>query len=325
MPLKKYKTRIGDLEVEDNDIIYFEEGLPGFENLKKFIILTLKETYPIMWLVSLEDELVSFPIIEPKLVKIDYEVKIPQELGEKLGIKSEDEAAVFSIMTIPHDNPEDATINLKAPIIVSKTSNRGIQYILDNYDLKHSIKDEILISQKILENQIKEISKMSHKKQKYNTKFGEIEIADNEIIYFENGIPGFENLKKFYVYFSKETFPIQWLISLDDLEITFPIIDPLLVRVDYSFDLPKDLVEYLEVNEPEDVKIFTIMTIPHGDPENITVNLKAPVLISKINNKGIQLILDDEEYHLKHNVKEEIQRSEKIVQKQSAPNNERGA
>ncbi|MBM7559606.1 flagellar assembly protein FliW [Marinitoga litoralis] len=325
MSLKKYKTRIGDLEVDDNDIIYFEEGLPGFENLKKFIILTLKETYPIMWLVSLEDELVSFPIIEPKLVKIDYEVKIPQELGEKLGIKSEDEAAVFSIMTIPHDNPEDATINLKAPIIVSKTSNRGIQYILDNYDLKHSIKDEILISQKILENQIKEISKMSHKKQKYNTKFGELEIAENDIIYFENGIPGFENLKKFYVYFSKETFPIQWLISLDNLDITFPIIDPLLVRVDYSFDLPKDLVEYLEVNEPEDVKIFTIMTIPHGDPENITVNLKAPVLISKINNKGIQLILDDDEYHLKHNVKKEIQRSEKIVQEQSAPNNERGA
>jgi flagellar assembly factor FliW len=325
MSLKIYKTRLGELEVDENDIIYFEEGLPGFENLKKFIILTLKETYPIMWLVSLEDELVSFPIIEPKLVKIDYEVKIPQELGEKLGIKSEDEAAVFSIMTIPHDNPEDATINLKAPIIVSKTSNRGIQYILDNYDLKHSIKDEILISQKILENQIKEISKMSHKKQKYNTKFGELEIAENDIIYFENGIPGFENLKKFYVYFSKETFPIQWLISLDNLDITFPIIDPLLVRVDYSFDLPKDLVEYLEVNEPEDVKIFTIMTIPHGDPENITVNLKAPVLISKINNKGIQLILDDEEYHLKHNVKEEIQRSEKIVQKQSAPNNERGA
>lgn len=325
MSLKIYKTRLGELEVDENDIIYFEEGLPGFENLKKFIILTLKETYPIMWLVSLEDELVSFPIIEPKLVKIDYEVKIPQELGEKLGIKSEDEAAVFSIMTIPHDNPEDATINLKAPIIVSKTSNRGIQYILDNYDLKHSIKDEILISQKILENQIKEISKMSHKKQKYNTKFGELEIAENDIIYFENGIPGFENLKKFYVYFSKETFPIQWLISLDNLDITFPIIDPLLVRVDYSFDLPKDLVEYLEVNEPEDVKIFTIMTIPHGDPENITVNLKAPVLISKINNKGIQLILDDDEYHLKHNVKKEIQRSEKIVQEQSAPNNERGA
>ncbi|WP_206528058.1 flagellar assembly protein FliW [Marinitoga sp. 38H-ov] len=325
--MRKYQTRIGEIEVEDDEIIIFEEGLPGFENLKKFVILTLKETYPIMWLVSLEDNLVSFPIMEPKLVKIDYEVKIPSEIGKKIGINTEDEAAVFAIMTIPHDNPDDATINLKAPIIISKTTNKGIQYILDNYELKHSIKDEIIISQKLLENQIKEISKFSKNKNKYNTKFGELELTDNEIIFFENGIPGFENLKKFYIYFSKDTFPIQWLLSLENSDISFPIIDPLLVRVDYSFDLPKDLVNYLSIEKPEDVSIFVIMTIPHGDPENITVNLKAPLVISKNNNKGIQFILDSDEYHLKHNVKDEIKRSEKIIEEQTlqAPKSERGA
>ncbi|WP_072863772.1 flagellar assembly protein FliW [Marinitoga hydrogenitolerans] len=165
---------------------------------------------------------------------------------------------------------------------------------------------------------------MSQNKSKYNTKFGELEIADNEIIIFESGIPGFENLKKFYIHFSKETFPIQWLLSLENPEITFPVIDPVLVRVDYTFDLSKDIVEYLEIKKPEDVKIFTIMTIPHGDPDNITVNLKAPIIISKVNNKGVQLILENENYHLKHNVKEEISRSDEIIKKQ-APDKERGA
>ncbi|NUU99494.1 hypothetical protein XO12_04805 [Marinitoga sp. 1154] len=165
---------------------------------------------------------------------------------------------------------------------------------------------------------------MSKKTKNFNTKFGELEISDDEIITFENGIPGFENLKEFYVYFSKDTFPIQWLISLENPDITFPIIDPILVRADYSFELSKDLVEYLNINNPEDVKIFSIMTIPHGDPDNITVNLKAPIVISKVNNKGIQIILDNELYHLKHNVKEEIERSNEIVKKQ-APDNERGA
>ncbi|SHE63348.1 flagellar assembly factor FliW [Marinitoga hydrogenitolerans DSM 16785] len=326
MALRLYKTRIGEIEVEDKEIIIFEDGIPGFEHLKRFVILTLEETYPIMWLLSLEDELVSLPIIEPKLIRVDYQIKVPEEIVSKLGINDDNDAAVFTILTIPHENPENATVNLKAPLIISKKTNKGIQYILDDESLsiKHNIRDEIIISQQVLERQIKQVSKISQNKSKYNTKFGELEIADNEIIIFESGIPGFENLKKFYIHFSKETFPIQWLLSLENPEITFPVIDPVLVRVDYTFDLSKDIVEYLEIKKPEDVKIFTIMTIPHGDPDNITVNLKAPIIISKVNNKGVQLILENENYHLKHNVKEEISRSDEIIKKQ-APDKERGA
>lgn len=326
MALKKFNTRIGEIEVDDDEIIIFEEGLPGFENLKKYVILTLEETYPIMWLLSLEDELISFPIIEPKLVKIDYKVKFPGEIADKLGIKNVEDAAVFAIMTIPHDNPDEATVNLKAPLVISKNTNKGIQYIIDDdtLSLKHKIKEEVLLSQQILEKQILEVSKISHEKKKYNTKFGELEISENDIITFDNGIPGFENLNKFYIHFIKDTFPIQWLLSLENPEISFPIIDPLLVRVDYSFELSKDIVEYLEIEKPEDVKIYAIMTIPHGDPDNITVNLKAPIVISKVNNKGIQIILDDDNYNLKHNVKKEIERSDSILN-EKAPDKGRGA
>ncbi|GAB6188795.1 hypothetical protein JCM30566_05340 [Marinitoga arctica] len=326
MALRNYKTRIGEIEVDDNEIILFEEGIPGFEHLKKFVILTLKETYPIMWLLSLEDELVSLPIIEPKLIKVDYQVQISEKIVNKLGVENSEDAAVFAVMTIPHENPENATVNLKAPLIISKKTNKGIQFILENaeYETKHNIKDEVIISQKILEKQIMEVSKFSQDKKKYQTKFGELEIANSEIVNFENGIPGFEHLKKFYIHFLKETFPIQWLLSLEDPDISFPIIDPLLVRIDYTFDISKDVVKYLEIEKPDDVKIFAIMTIPHNEPDNITVNLKAPLLISKKNNKGIQIILENEKYHLKHNVKEEIKRSDEIMKKQT-PDKERGA
>lgn len=326
MALKTYKTRVGEMEVEDSEIIEFEEGIPGFEYLKKFVILTLEDTYPIMWLLSLEDDLVSLPIIEPKLIKVDYQVQIPEKVVKKLGIENSEDAAVFAVMTIPHEDPEKATVNLKAPLIISRKTNKGIQYILesDEYQTKHNIRDEVIISQQILEKQIKEVSRLSQEKKKYQTKFGELDIADSEIVYFENGIPGFEHLKKFYVHFLKDTFPIQWLLSLENSDISFPIIDPVLVRIDYTFDISKDIVEYLGIEKPDDVKIFAIMTIPHNEPDNITVNLKAPLLISKKNNKGIQIILDNEEYHLKHNVKKEIERSDEIMKNQ-APDEERGA
>ncbi|MFN3327900.1 MAG: flagellar assembly protein FliW, partial [Fervidobacterium pennivorans] len=71
-----YKTRFGELEIKDNEVITFPNGIPGFEELRKFAILNIPETRPIQWLVSLEDENVSFPLIDPWLVLETYEVDL---------------------------------------------------------------------------------------------------------------------------------------------------------------------------------------------------------------------------------------------------------
>ncbi|WP_448379083.1 flagellar assembly protein FliW [Fervidobacterium sp.] len=134
-----YKTRFGELEINDNEVIIFPNGIPGFEELRKFAILKIPETQPIQWLVSLEDESTSFPVIDPWLVLETYEVDLSKQELDILQVEDPSDLVVWSIVTIPIGKPELATVNLKAPVVVNVKKGIGIQVILEKYELKHPI------------------------------------------------------------------------------------------------------------------------------------------------------------------------------------------
>ncbi|ANQ53360.1 flagellar assembly protein FliW [Thermosipho affectus] len=137
----KYKTKLGELDIEEKEVILFENGLPGFEHLRKFSVISLKDTLPIMWLVSLEDENVAFPIMDPWLVYKDYEFEISSEDVKELEIKDRERVAVWVILTIPHGNPKETTVNLLAPVVINLENGKGKQIILDvdKYSTKHKL------------------------------------------------------------------------------------------------------------------------------------------------------------------------------------------
>lgn len=128
--------------------------------------------------------------------------------------------------------------------------------------------------------------------------FGELEINEDSIIVFEDGIPAFEHLKKFVIVAEKES-PFLWLQSVEDKDIAFVIINPFKIKPDYELDLPDDVLSKLEIESAEDVAIFCIVVIPE-DIKQTRVNLKAPVIINVNKRKGMQYLLDDERYPLRY-------------------------
>jgi len=147
----------------------------------------------------------------------------------------------------------------------------------------------------------------------YKTKFGEVEINDEEILEFDSGLPGFENLRKFVI-ISQGTEPIMWLVSLEDENIALPVIDPWVVRVDYDVKVPREAVENLKLEKEEDVQVWSVLVIPRGNPDNMTINLLAPIVVNKKSKKAMQVVLDTDEYDIRHNVKEEMERSKRILE-----------
>ncbi|AEH51146.1 flagellar assembly protein FliW [Pseudothermotoga thermarum] len=153
-----YTTKLGAIDVEDQDIIVFEQGLPGFENLRKFVVVSLESTEPIKWLVSLEESSVAFPIVNPWLVRIDYTLTLSEEDVKQLQVESEQDVEVFAILTIPHDDPKATTINLLAPVVINKKLRKARQIIQEgtNYQIKHLVTDEIERSKNLLKNKTSE-------------------------------------------------------------------------------------------------------------------------------------------------------------------------
>jgi flagellar assembly factor FliW len=134
-----YETRLGKFEIKDNEIVTFPQGIPGFEHLRRFAVVSFEETKPICWLVSLEDETVALPIIDPWLIENEYEVELSEDEMKILQVNDPSDVIIWSVVTIPNGKPEQTTVNLKAPIVINLKSGLGMQIILDKYDLKHPI------------------------------------------------------------------------------------------------------------------------------------------------------------------------------------------
>ncbi|MGI5935636.1 MAG: flagellar assembly protein FliW [Oscillospiraceae bacterium] len=127
--------------------------------------------------------------------------------------------------------------------------------------------------------------------------FGVVEIDDNKVLFFENGLPGLEDDKRFALLSKEESRPINWFQSLDHREIALPVMDPFLVCPDYAFDIPQADVNALEIKQVDDVYVLSVLVIPRS--EGITINLAAPIVINVRNNRGKQIILDDKKYSVR--------------------------
>ncbi|NME82799.1 flagellar assembly protein FliW [Clostridium sp. SM-530-WT-3G] len=128
---------------------------------------------------------------------------------------------------------------------------------------------------------------------------GEIEYEHKDIITFEKGILGLEDLKKFLLVKLEQYEPFYLLQSIEDEDIGFILACPFDFYNQYEFDLKEDLIERLDIKNQEDVTIFTTVTL-NSNVSKITTNLKAPIIINISNKLGEQIILDKEKYQIKH-------------------------
>lgn len=117
-------------------------------------------------------------------------------------------------------------------------------------------------------------------------------------ILFENGIPGFEEEKYFEISEMKDNDKFKLITSKENSNIGFVGISTFEVKKDYEIDLSNDTINELKIEDPKDVLVLGLITLGKT-LEKSTVNLKAPVIINIKNNKGKQIILQDDRYSLK--------------------------
>lgn len=130
----------GVREYEEKDVISFPKGLPGFDNLKRFIIFPVEDNEIFSVLHSIEDENIGFVLVSPFDLIDDYEFEIENEVIDRLRITNKEDILVQNIVTL-NSTLEKITINLRAPIIINIKENLGEQIILNNekYLIKYPI------------------------------------------------------------------------------------------------------------------------------------------------------------------------------------------
>lgn len=141
---------------------------------------------------------------------------------------------------------------------------------------------------------------------KVNTKkFGEIDLADDKLIHFANGIVGFPDLTDFALIHDgeKEDGPIRWLQSMQEPGFAMPVIDPLFVMQDYNPIVEEELLKDIELDSEDDLFVLVTLTVPK-EIKRMSTNLKAPFVINIRNRKACQIIVEDDRYEVKFPVYE---------------------
>lgn len=140
----KAKTRLfGEIDIEEEKIITLEKGMIGFPFLQKFTLIfdeeKEKRTASIMWFQSMDEPEVAFPVINPNEIKPDYSPFVDDEMLMPLGSLNEENTYLLVTVTATPE-VKQATVNLKAPIVINTDTKKGCQIIVeDDYPVKFNI------------------------------------------------------------------------------------------------------------------------------------------------------------------------------------------
>lgn len=127
-------TRFGNIQIEESDVITFSEGILGFADLSKFVILDDPNDDIFAWLQSCEAGAIAFPVLEPELFTQNFKINLSKTDLESLKMADVKKARFFSIVTIP-DDPTQMTANLKAPVVINLEQRVARQCVLQDNNL----------------------------------------------------------------------------------------------------------------------------------------------------------------------------------------------
>ena len=131
-------TRFGTVEVDENRVLKFTEGLLGFPDQQQYVLIQTNDEGTFFWLQSVERPELAFVVCDPSLFVPDYRVPIKSEEFQRIGLNNMTDAQVLVIV-----NKVERTLtgNLQGPLVLNAANQQGRQLVLSEkkYSTRHAL------------------------------------------------------------------------------------------------------------------------------------------------------------------------------------------
>jgi len=121
--------RFGPVEVDESKFIVFDEGIPGLEEYVEYALLQFEESYPIIWLQSVDEKAICLPVLDTFAVLEGYVFDIDDSDVKSLELNAPEELHVVNVLVIP-ENVQGMTANLAAPVLINTVTGKARQIVL---------------------------------------------------------------------------------------------------------------------------------------------------------------------------------------------------
>jgi flagellar assembly factor FliW len=141
-----------------------------------------------------------------------------------------------------------------------------------------------------------------------STRFGTIEIRDDAVLDFPDGLPGLRGQRWAFVARSDDS-PFYWLHSVDDADVAVPVTSPWLFFSDYEVRVPEEEAKSLGLDDPSDAYIVCVVRATEH-LAGFTINLAGPLIINAESRVGRQVLNDAGGYSVRHPLFSEVELNE---------------
>ena len=138
------------------------------------------------------------------------------------------------------------------------------------------------------------------------TRFGVLEVDESSMLKMPKGLLGFENRTEFVLIQHRPDTAFRWLQSREDPDLAFVVVDPSDFYCDYAIEISDADAGALDLTSEKDALVMAIVTISNQGKE-VTANLAAPIVMNSKELRGMQIILQDNRYGVKHPLVEQRQ------------------
>ena len=137
--VRQVETAFGTFAVDGHSVIEFAEGLPGFEQTRRFVLLSSPELAPLHLLHHVEGPAASFLAVDPRIVLPSYRTELAASDRARLG--AGDDASLLWLALVTMNAGQGPSVNLRAPIVVNPARMLGFQVMPHNslYPLRHPL------------------------------------------------------------------------------------------------------------------------------------------------------------------------------------------
>ncbi|MDO8837272.1 MAG: flagellar assembly protein FliW [Vicinamibacterales bacterium] len=132
----RVQTRFGEFEADPRNVLHFPVGMPGFEQCRRFVVLSSMTMAPVQCLHAVDGPAASFLVVDPRLVLPDYRCILSGPDRERLGVTDDMPLLWLAIVTVQED--QRTSVNLRAPIVINPARMLGFQVV--PYDSLYPVK-----------------------------------------------------------------------------------------------------------------------------------------------------------------------------------------
>ncbi len=132
------------------------------------------------------------------------------------------------------------------------------------------------------------------------SRFGTIQVEDRETVIIPDGPLGFPDYTLWTFIDEERAVPFRTMQSLDNPALAFIVVDPLITKPDYQFNVTLEDLKLISDKKhlqtsTDNLEVYCIVTMDRNIHE-VTLNLQGPIVINPKTKLGHQFVLVDSDY-----------------------------